>query len=310
MDWLSTKRVFRAGFLDFWRNGFVSFASVLMMIFTLFVIGLAMFSGVILNATFKELQDKSNMSVTFLTSAPDDRIRNLKTTLEALPEVSSITYATPDEVLADFRERFQDDQSTFQALTELGKNPFGGKFTIQAKDLSQYDSIANFLKGQAALATGETPIIDKINYFNPRYHEALVRLQYVTTSGKSIGLAILLIFVATTVAISFNTLRLAIYTSREEISVMQLVGAGRTYIRAPFMVEGVLYGLIAAVVTLLLLYPLTWWLGQATSTFFGGVNVFNYYLSHFPTFFGVIVGSGVLLGGVSSFLAVRRYLNI
>jgi cell division protein FtsX len=76
------------------------------------------------------------------------------------------------------------------------------------------------------------------------------------------------------------------------------------------MVEGVLYGLIAGLVTLLLFLPLTWWLGNATQNFFGGINVFSYYLSHFGLFVLAIVGTGVVLGVVASFLAVRRYLKI
>ncbi len=119
-----------------------------------------------------------------------------------------------------------------------------------------------------------------------------------------------MIFIATTIAISFNTLRLAIYSSREEISVMRLVGAGKGYIRAPFIVEGVLYGLIAGIVTLLFFYPLTWWMGKATASFFGGINVFNYYVTNFGFFFLVIVGSGIILGAVASYLAVRRYLHV
>ena len=82
------------------------------------------------------------------------------------------------------------------------------------------------------------------------------------------------------------------------------------YIRAPFIVEGTLYGLIAGIITLLLFYPLTWWLGNATERFFGGINVFNYYVANFPFFFLIIAGSGVVLGAVASYLAVRRYLKI
>ncbi len=88
------------------------------------------------------------------------------------------------------------------------------------------------------------------------------------------------------------------------------MGAGQFFIRAPFIVEGVLYGLISGFITLLLFYPLTWWLGAATENFFGGINVFSYYISHFLIFFLIIVGTGVVLGAAASFLAVRRYLKI
>ena len=181
---------------------------------------------------------------------------------------------------------------------------------VRAKDISQYETIAAFLKGGEGLEAGQSHIIEKINYYDEQHRAAIDRLAHVTESAKWIGLVIILIFVGATVLISINTLRLAIYSSRDEISVMRLVGAGGGYIRAPFMVEGVLYGLIAGLITLMLFYPLTWWLGRATSEFFGGVNVFYYYLAHFPFFFLIIVGSGVLLGALASFLAVRRYMKI
>jgi len=310
MKWITLKRIFRAGFLDFWRNGFVSFASVLMMVFTLFVIGLAAFTGVILNTTLEEFRNKADINVYFTTDAPEQNILELKTRLEALPEVKTITYLSREEVLAQFRERHQNDQLSLQSLDELGENPFGGVLNVEAKEISQYESISAYLKNQEALGAGQPQYIDKISYYDANHRAALDRLSNITESSKVIGFVIILIFVATTVAISFNTLRLAIYSSREEIAVMRLVGAGAGYIRLPFMVEGILYGLIAGVVTLLLFYPLTWWLGQSTVNFFGGIHVFNYYLSHFAYFFLLIVGSGVILGAVASFLAVRRYLKI
>lgn len=310
MAWVTIKRIFRTGFLDFWRNGFVSFASVLMMVFTLFVIGLAMFTGIILETTLQEFRDKADMSVYFTVDAPQEKMDELQNAVKTLPEVASVTFLSRDEALAQFRERHQNDQLTLQALEELGDNPLGAVLTIKAKDISQYEGLATYLRGQEALAPGESSVIDKINYYDEDHQNALNRLSEITDSAKWIGLIIIIIFVLTTIAISFNTLRLAIYSSRDEIHVMRLVGAGKGYIRAPFIVEGILYGLIAGTITLLLFYPLTWWLGQSTVSFFGGINVFSYYLAHFPFFFLVIVGSGVILGAVASYLAVRRYLTV
>ena len=310
MDWVLIKRILRAGLLDFSRNAFVSMASILVMTVTLFVVGLTIFAGVILGSALQELRDKADVNVYFVQNAPEQQIMELKASLEALPEVSKVEYVSADEALAQFRERHQNDQLTLGALDELGQNPLGAVLNVKAKDISQYSSIASFLQDQQNEATGTGSIIDKINYYDESHQQALTRLEQVTDSSQRLGLIIVIILIATTIAISFNTLRLAIYTSRDEIQVMRLVGAGSFYIRAPFMVEGVLYGLIAALVTLLVFYPLTWWLGGATGNFFGGVNVFNYYLSHFLYFFLIIVGTGVLLGAVASFLAVRRYLKI
>lgn len=310
MNWVTIKRMLRAGFLDFWRNGFVSLASILVMTVTLFVVGMTLFAGVILNSALGELRDKADVSVYFTTNAPEDQILQLQKSLQALPQVQSVSYISADDALAAFRELHQDDQLTLQALQELGDNPLGAELDIKAKDISQYDSISQFLEQQQSDQSSGPSIIDKINYFDAQHRQALDRLQEITDSAGRLGLIIILLLIGVTLAISFNTLRLAIYTSREEIQVMRLVGAGAFYIRAPFMVEGVLYGLISGVITLVLFYPLTYWLGQATANFFGGINVFSYYISHFLMFFAIIIGTGVVLGAVASYLAVRRYLKI
>lgn len=310
MNWVTIKRIFRTGFLSFWRNGYVSFASVLMMIFTLFIIGLAIFTGVILNTTLQQFRDKADMNVYFTTDAPEGQILALQQQVNALPEVASTQYVSAQDALTNFRELHQNDQLTLQALDELGSNPLGAVLNIKAKDINSYGAIASFLQSQDTAQSGQPQIIDKINYFDQQHQDAVNRLSQVTNSAKWIGFVIIMIFVLTTVAISFNTLRLAIYSSREEIAVMRLVGAGQGYIRAPFLVEGMMYGLIAGIVTMLLFYPLTWWLGRSTADFFGGISVFAYYVNHFAVLFLIIVGSGVVLGFIASFLAVRRYLRI
>ena len=296
--------------LSFSRNAFVSFASILVMTVTLFTVGVTLFAGVILGSALDELRNKADVNVYFTQNAPEDRMLELKASLEALPEVLKVEYLSRDEALAQFRERHKNDQLTLSALDELGDNPLGAVLNIKAKDISQYESISAFLKDQQSAGAGGAAIIDKINFYDAQHRAALERLQYITNSAKVLGQWIVAILILTTLAISFNTLRLAIYSSRDEIQVMRLVGAGSFYIRAPFMVEGVLYGLVAGIVTLLIFYPLTWWLGGATGNFFGGVNIFNYYLSNFLYFFFVIIGTGVVLGALASFLAVRRYLKI
>jgi len=310
--WTNTKRIFRAGFLDFWRNGFVTLSSILMMTITLFTLGLVVFTGIILNTTLENLRDKADISIYFTTTAPEDQILALAKSLQALPEVAQVTYVSSADELTAFRSRHQNDQLTLQALDELGSNPLGAVLNVKAKDISQYDSIANFLGGQQSVgnSASASSIIDKVNYFDSAHRAAIDQLQAITSSAEKLGLIIILILALTTIAISFNTVRLAIYTSRDEIAVMQLVGAGRNYIRTPFMVASIMYGLFAGLFTLVLYYPLTYWLGKTTENFFGGLNVFSYYIEHFAFFFLIIIGTGMLLGAISSFLAARRYLKL
>ena len=127
---------------------------------------------------------------------------------------------------------------------------------------------------------------------------------------KHTGFTLIEILVVISILITFNTIRLAIYTSREEISVMKLVGASSGYIQGPFIVTGVMYGLIAGCISLTLLYPFTYWLGGLTQDFFVGLNVFNYYLAHFGQIFFIIMSSGVVIGAISSFIGTKRYLDL
>ncbi len=307
---MSVKRVCRAGFLSFWRNGFVTLASVLVMTVTLFTLGLVVFTGIILGTTLEDLRNKADINVYFTTTAPEEEILAFKEQVEALPEVAAVEYISREEELRLFRERHANDQLTLQALDELGTNPLGAVLNIRSKDISQYDAIGKFLEREQALKSGETQIIDKVNYFDLQHRAAIDRLGSITSAAERLGSVIIVILGLIAIAITFNTIRLAIYSSREEIAVMRLVGASQRYIRAPFMVEGVLYGLVAGILTLLIFYPLTWWLGRTTESFFGGLNVFSYYFSHFPLFFLLIVGTGTVLGAVASMLATRRYLQL
>ena len=118
-----------------------------------------------------------------------------------------------------------------------------------------------------------------------------------------------LVLLAAAVMITFNTIRLAIFTAKEEISIMRLVGASNMYIRGPFMLQGLMYGLISGVLALLILYPIVMWLGPKTAVFFE-FNLFDYFVSNFSYVFGVLVGIGISLGLMSSVLAVARYLRV
>ena len=302
------KRVVKAGFVNFWRNGFVSLASMLVMVITLSVIGAIIFTNVMLTASLNQIKDKVDINVYFVTSAQEPDILSIKRSLETLPEVKQVVYASQDKVLADFKTRHQNDQFTLQALDELQGNPLGATLNIKAKEPSQYGGIVSFLSSKSISAKDGLPIIDKINYNQNK--SAIDSLSRIIDSGKRIGLFLTVIFIVISIIITFNTIRLAIYSSREEISIMQLVGASSKYVRGPFVIVGIMYGTLSALITMVLFYPATYYLGRATQNFFGGVNVYGFYLHNFFQIFGVLLAAGIVVGAVSSFLAVRRYLKV
>lgn len=311
MFWTSIKRISRSGFYSFWRNGFVSVSSVLVMVITLSVIAGTIFLGAILNASLEEIKNKVDVNVYFVRNTPEGDVLSLEKTIEALSEVSNVTYTSADQVIADFRVKNQNDAITLQALDELGYNPFGAALSIKAKDPSQYKGIVNFLglKGDdCRYFESRYPIIDKVNYCQNK--DAINSLIKITDSANRLGFALTIFLVAISILITYNTIRLSIFMSKDEISVMRLVGASSMYIRGPFVISGAIYGLASAIITLILFYPITLWLGRVTADFFVGLNVFSYYMQNFGQIFLIVVLSGVFIGAFSSYLAARKHLKV
>jgi cell division transport system permease protein len=245
--------------------------------------------------------------VYFVPEAEQSAIEGLKASLTQLPDVEEVTFTSREEALAEFSERHKNDETIMQGLEELGDNPLGSSLSIRAKETSQYESINQFLQDQQALEDPQKPLIDEVNFVKNK--EAIDKLTGIIDAVERSTFIAMIILVCASILITFNTIRLAIYTTREEISVMRLVGASNSFIRGPFMLQGVMYGVAAGVLALLILYPLVLWIGPETESFFQ-FNLFSYFVQDFFRIFMTIVGAGVALGIVSSLLAVTRYLHV
>ena len=298
--------MFRSGVLNFARNGMVSLASVLIMTITLSVItGILLFQYV-LQTTLVNIENKVDVSVYFLPGVDESQILALKSQVDALPEVASTQYISEKDALDDFRTRHQDDQTTLQALDELDSNPIGAMLNINAKDISQYDSIASFFNDGTTLDAGTQSIIDHVSYNKSEIDV----IDGILHKGRTLGFAVALVMMILSIIITFNTIRLAIYFSREEISVMRLVGGGRSQVHGPFFIEGALYGVVATILTVIIFLPITYWFGKNMTDFFQGINLFSYYVDHIFEFIVIILVFGVGLGALSSALASRKYLKV
>ncbi|MBI3888862.1 FtsX-like permease family protein [Candidatus Nomurabacteria bacterium] len=306
MTMTTLRRIIKGGFLNFKRGGIVSWAAVLVVTITLSVITLIIFLQAVLHFSLSQIKDKVDVTIYFTTSAPEDKILALKSSLEQLPEVANVSYTSAAQALQLFRDRHQNDYPTIQALDEIGANPLGGYLNVKAKEVSEYESIANFMKSDNALVLGSASIVDKVNYYQNKL--VIDRLNTIIGGAQRLGFLLTFVLVIISIIITFNTIRLAIFISKEEIGVMRLVGASKMHVRGPFMTEGVIYGIVATLITMFIFWPIGFWLGKNMTDFLG-INLYNYYLSNFFQIFAIILLSGILLGVISSLLAVRRYLN-
>lgn len=308
MLWTTNKRIIKAGFISFWRNSSVSLSAVFVMFVALFMIASTILITAFLGTALKDLQDKININIYVDAKADESTILSLKKQIETLPEVKAVTYISRAQALEDFRTRHENDHRIIQALDEIGDNPLPAALTVMAKEPSQYEGIAKFLSNKSELSTGNTlSIVSKINYNDNKV--AIERLTKLIDGVKKLGSIITALMIGISILITFNTIRLAIFIARDEISVMRLVGGSNEYIRGPFVVEGIIYGLVAAFLTLVLFYPITYWLKNTTQVFYGGVDLLHYFVANFVQIFLIIVFSGIALGAVSSYLAVRKYLT-
>lgn len=301
------KRMLVSGWKNFARGGAVSAATVLIMTVTLMIIGSLIFLSALLSFTLTTIKNKVDVSVYFVTTASESDILAVKDQLEKLPQVASVTYTSATDALAAFRARHANDQLTLQALDELGGNPLDASLSISANDPSEYESIVSFLEASPALSVGGTSIVDRINYAQNK--EVIDRLSLAIQATREIGFAVVILFAIASILIAFATVRLAIYTAKDEIAVMRLVGASNAYIQWPFIITGIITGASATVLVLLLLWPMTWYTGGKTAGWFGGFNIASYYSSHFVLIFIILMCSGVVLGAIASVFAIRRYLT-
>ncbi|HEY4507640.1 MAG TPA: permease-like cell division protein FtsX [Candidatus Paceibacterota bacterium] len=306
MLWLNIRRVVRTGLLQVTRNGFVSFAAAAVMAVALSVIaGVAVFGGM-LRVALDDIKDKVDVNVYLSTLATDDDVSALEEALTSLPEVASVTLLSADERLARFKENNAHDQSTLDVLEELDSNPLGAALMVKAKEPSQYAGVATFIQqNYPPGAVGS--IVTDVNYYRNR--EAIDNLTQVIGAADQLGFGIAIALILVAILVTLNTLRLAIFTSRDEISIMKLVGADSAYIGGPFLVAGAAYGLVAAAATLLLLLPVAYWLNPVTERFFRVTSSFDYLISHLGGTALLLIGSGVLVGAVSSLIAVHRYVR-
>ena len=302
------KRVFRSGLTSFWRNGFVSLSSMVVMFIALFIITSLIFMSAVMKFSLQEIKNKVDINVYFTTDAKEADILSLKKSIETIGEVASVDYTSKDDALANFKERHKDDSLTLEALKELGDNPLSASLSIKAKEPSQYEGIAKFLGGEDPSSPSNNPIIEKVNYYQNKV--VIDKLTKITDAVNTVGFWLAIIFLVISIIITFNTIRLAIFISKEEISVMRLVGASGRYVKGPFVVAGVLYGIVSATLVIIIFFGLTYWLGSLSNRFFVGLDLFDFYLKNFAQIFLIVFGSGIALGAISSYLAVRKYLKV
>lgn len=302
------KRTIIAGLRGFYRNRTVSLSSIFILTITLSIVTSFYLFGAVFDYTLEQVKEKVDVRVYLTVDTTEAQAAEIKAKLLGLTDVKSVTYTSREQALLDFKKKHEGDQLTLQALEELGSNPFGASLSVIAKDTSRYEAIATQLSEGSGLLGDQKGVIDKVNYYQIK--DSIDKLNSIIGWVNTVGFWLSVIFVLMSCMIVYNTIRLAIFVYRDEIAVMKLVGASNMFIRGPFIVESVLYSIVATFFTIILFFPATVWVTKKTVFFFEGLNINAFYMSHLVQLIGILLIFSTVLTVLSSLLAVRKYLKV
>ena len=287
----------------FFRNGWASVSALLVMMLALFVfLSLIIFNILTANA-MNILRDKIDISVYFQPNISEDDISKVRQSLESLKEIKSIQYISRNEALALFQERHKNDETISKAINVLESNPLSASLNIKANDPRDYPVIASYLNNESL-----KNLIDQVNYSQNQL--VINRLANILETGGRIGLGLTVVLSLVAIFVTLNTIILAIYSTKDEISVMRLVGASNKFIRGPYIIQGALYGVSAAILSIILMAPLISIASPYVKVLMPEMSLQGYFYGNLLKLLGYQILLGIALGAVSSIIAVRKYLKL
>jgi cell division transport system permease protein len=297
------QRVLKLGFINFWRNKWMSTAAMLIIMMTLVMIGTFIVLSYFANSASQALKNKVTVQVDFTDGASEDDIQGLQKQLAS--QVNAIaTYISKEDALKDFKNRTDIKQST-RDLIDTSNNPLPRGLRIRSMELDDLSKVETIVK---------QPKYEAIVY-NFSYDDNKLLISRVNNGTKLIqktAAYLTLVFIIVAIFVTLNTIQMAIYARRDEIEVMRLVGASRAYVKIPFYVEGALYGLVAATLSFVVVYFGTRYFASLSQDYLSGlnINIFQEVQNHFSTMLISQLLVGLFLGVICSEISVRRYIKV
>ena len=301
------ERIFKAGATNFIRNAWLSAAAIAVMVITLTIVLFSIIARATFNQTISQINNKIDVSVYLKDEVSLDKKNQLVAQVKKLRTVKSVEYISKEEALNRYRDQNQGNADLLIAISQTD-NPLPASLNIKPNDPNQLQELKGFLERPEikVLQSNET------SYSGDR-KEAIDKISSATNFFQKAGLVGVIVFTIISMLIIFNTIRMAIFNRRDELSIMRLLGASTSFIRGPFIVETMLYGLIAAIISVLIcngLFSVSSGTFEASTLGLLDISFANtYFLKHYWLILTGQVLVGILIGAASSYLATRRYLK-
>lgn len=298
-------RILLFAWQGFWRNFWLSLVTISIIVLTFISINILIIINIITDTSIEIIKEKVDISLYFKPEVSESQALEVETYLASLTQVKDTQYISQEEAMDKFIQRHRQDEDIIDSLKELEENPLGATIRVKAKTIEEYPNLLEEIN--------TSPYIDLIadKDFNDN-NVYIARIKNFSDNVKRIALLTSLGFILVASLIVFNTIRVAIYTHREEIGVMKLVGATNWFIRSPFVVEGVFYGIFACILSIIIVYPMLNFLQPYVNNFFltEEFSLIGYFRENFWQIFGLELLVIILINMISSNIAIRRYLNV
>lgn len=301
-------RIVHTGIVNFIRNASLAIAAMAVMVITLTIVLFSLITNATFVNTIQQITDKIDISVFLNDDVTETQGERLSSELQKLPNVKSVQYLDKQQALNAYIRQNAGNQDLVAAATEAG-NPIPATIRIKPKDLNKIQDIKDFLskKDVAALQTSGSP-----SYSGDR-KKAIDNITHATNILREIGVVAIAVFALVSALIIFNTIQMAIFNRRDELTIMRLLGAGTWYIRGPFVVESAIYGMLSAVISVLIVnsaFVASSSTLQASSLGLLDINYASQYFGrNFWNLLGLQLLVGIVIGAASSVIATRRYLK-
>lgn len=304
---ITFSRIITTGMVNFVRNAWLAIAAMAVMVVTLTIVLFSLIANATFANTIKQITDKIDISVYLKDDITDDQRDKLLKDIKAWPNADRVTYVSKEEVLQKYIKDNADNPELLSAVSQTD-NPLPATIQIKPEDLNKLDEIKKYLsKEDVAKLQSDEP-----SYSGDR-KEAIDKITHATNILQRAGVIAVLIFAIISVLIIFNTIQMAIFNRRDELTIMRLLGASTAYIRGPFVVESIIYGISSAIISVLLINTMFVAANstlQATSLGLLDINYsVHYFRDHFWMLLALQLGVGILIGAVSSTVATQRYLK-
>ncbi len=305
MNLTSIFRIFIFAWQSFWRNIWLSVVTITIIVLTFVSINFLIVVNIITDAAIDIIKSKVDISLYFKPDITEPQVLEVQTYLSSLTQIKEINYVSQQEALEKFRQKHQEDSVIIESLEELESNPIGATLQVKAKNIDDYPTIIEVLNNSKY----NDLIADK-NFDDHKIY--IDKIKNVSDNFGKIGLFASLVFIFIALLIVFNTIRVAIYTHRQEIGVMKLVGATNWFIRSPFLLEAIFYGFISCILAIIVVYPLLNLIQPYLNNFFltEEFNIIDHFNQDFWKIFGLELLIAIFLNIISSSIAIRKYLKV